>query len=188
MLTPSILLTSFFFSWFNNNFHWRSFENFDKTHKFFSRWLSVCRMICSSFTNGELLFAIDDQLIVFKYWPKKLKTWHLPRGGDDDSTLLYPRLSVNRRLRLGTGWEPPIRGSEMFERPPRPNLTDFLIFFCKKHMSHPFPWWICFWGVQKNRIEENLLSYLQRFSCCFTKHANNFQKKIIWRNVITIEF
>ena len=25
------------------------------------------------------------------------------------STLLYPRLSVDRRLRLGTGWEPPIR-------------------------------------------------------------------------------
>ena len=52
------------------------------------------------------------------------------------STLLYPRLSVNRRLRLGTGWEPPIRGSEMFERPPRPNLTDFfLIFLQKAHVT-----------------------------------------------------
>ena len=68
---------------------------------------------------------------------------------DYTSTLLYPRLSVNRRLRLGTGWEPPIRGSEMFERPPRPNLTDFFQFFCKKHMSHPFPWWNFFCGVQK---------------------------------------
>ena len=48
------------------------------------------------------------------------------------STLLYPRLSVNRRLRLGTGWEPPIRGSEMFEQGPRPNLTDFLNFFLQK--------------------------------------------------------
>ena len=46
------------------------------------------------------------------------------QGLTDSSTLLYPRLSVDRRLRLGTGWEPPIRGSEMFERPPRPNLTD----------------------------------------------------------------
>ena len=71
------------------------------------------------------------------------------QGGRSVSTLLYPRLSVNRRLRLGTGWEPPIRGSEMFERPPRPNLTDFFQFFCKKHMSHPFPWWNFFCGVQK---------------------------------------
>merc|ERR1711989_48986 len=43
-----------------------------------------------------------------------------------------PRLSVGWRLRLGTGWEPPICGSEMFERPPRPNLTDFVHFFLQK--------------------------------------------------------
>ena len=70
-------------------------------------------------------------------------------GLNSCSRLLYPRLSVDRRLRLGTGWEPPIRGSEMFERPPRPNLTDFFQFFCKKHMSHPFPWWNFFWGGPK---------------------------------------
>ena len=76
------------------------------------------------------------------------------------STLLYPRLSVNRRLRLGTGWEPPIRGSEMFERPPRPNLTDFFQFFCKKHMSHPFPWWNFFCGVQKNFLPPQMGHFL----------------------------
>ena len=76
------------------------------------------------------------------------------------STLLYPRLSVNRRLRLGTGWEPPIRGSEMFERPPRPNLTDFFQFFCKKHMSHPFPWWNFFWGVQKKFLPPQMGHFL----------------------------
>ena len=52
-------------------------------------------------------------------------------------------------LRLGTGWEPPICGSEMFEQLQRPNLTDFFQTFCKKHMSHPFPLWNFFWGVQK---------------------------------------
>ena len=65
------------------------------------------------------------------------------------STLLYPRLSVNRRLRLGTGWEPPIRGSEMFERFPRPNLTDFFHFFCKKHTAYPFPKITFFWACTK---------------------------------------
>ena len=48
------------------------------------------------------------------------------------STFLYPRLSVDRRLRLGTGWEPPIRGSEMFELPLRAHLTDFCQFFLQK--------------------------------------------------------
>ena len=52
-------------------------------------------------------------------------------------------------LRLGTGWEPPIRGSEMFERFPRPNLTDFFHFFCKKHMAYPFPNITFFLGVHK---------------------------------------
>ena len=61
------------------------------------------------------------------------------------STLLYP-VSL---LRLGTGWEPPIRGSEMFERFPRPNLTDFFHFFCKKHMAYPFPNITFFLGVHK---------------------------------------
>ena len=78
----------------------------------------------------------------------------------EHSTLLYPRLSVDRRLRLGTGWEPPIRGSEMFERPPRPNLTDFFQFFCKKHMSHPFPWWNFFCGVQKKFLPPQMGHFL----------------------------
>ena len=47
------------------------------------------------------------------------------------STLLYP-VSL---LRLGTGWEPPIRGSEMFERLLRPNLTDFFNYFCKMDIA-----------------------------------------------------
>ena len=62
------------------------------------------------------------------------------------STLLYP-VSL---LRLGTGWEPPIRGSEMFERFPRPNLTDFFHFFCKKHMAYPFPNITFFLGRAQN--------------------------------------
>ena len=62
------------------------------------------------------------------------------------STLLYP-VSL---LRLGTGWEPPIRGSEMFERFPRPNLTDFFHFFCKKHMAYPFPNITYFFGRAQN--------------------------------------
>ena len=42
---------------------------------------------------------------------------------------------------MGTGW---VQGSEMFERPPRPNLTDFFLqfFFQKAHfnvISYPFP-------------------------------------------------
>ena len=69
----------------------------------------------------------------------------LPWGVGSSSTLLYP-VSL---LRLGTGWEPPIRGSEMFERFPRPNLTDFFHFFCKKHMAYPFPNITFFLGVHK---------------------------------------
>ena len=65
------------------------------------------------------------------------------------STLLYPRLSVNRRLRLGTGWEPPIRGSEMFERPPRPNLTDFFLIFLQKAHVTSISLVEFFCGVQK---------------------------------------
>ena len=30
---------------------------------------------------------------------------------------------------MGTGWEPLIRGSGMFQRPPRPNLMDFFLQF-----------------------------------------------------------
>ena len=32
-------------------------------------------------------------------------------------------LAVDKILRLGRGWEPPICGSKMFERLPRPHLT-----------------------------------------------------------------
>ena len=63
-------------------------------------------------------------------------------------------------LRLGTGWEPPICGSEMFERPPRPNLTDFCQIFCKKHMAHPFPVWKIFLGVQKNILPPQMGRFL----------------------------
>ena len=82
------------------------------------------------------------------------------------STLLYP-VSL---LRLGTGWEPPIRGSEMFERFPRPNLTDFFHFFCKKHMAYPFPNITFFFGrAQKNFPARNWVCHV-----LFAKKMNIF--------------
>ena len=72
-----------------------------------------------------------------------------PHKSSNNQYIAVPRLSVDRRLRLGTGWEPPIRGSEMFERPPRPNLTDFFSVFSKKHLAHPFPTWTFFGRVHK---------------------------------------
>ena len=74
--------------------------------------------------------------------------------------IAVPRLSVDWMLRLGTGWEPPICGSEMFERPPRPNLTDFCQIFCKKHMAHPFPVWKIFLGVQKKNLPPQMGRFL----------------------------
>ena len=100
-------------------------------------------------TNARISNKFIRLHLLTKFASYKVPPVMVSSHGSLVSTLLYPRLSVDRRLRLGTGWEPPIRGSEMFERPPRPNLTDFFQFFCKKHMSHPFPWWNFFCGVQK---------------------------------------
>ena len=55
----------------------------------------------------------------------------------------------------------------------------------ESYCSH-YQKFIPLWWRQRNRGK--LYCPISSVSCCFTKHANNFQKKIIWRNVITIEF
>ena len=64
--------------------------------------------------------------------------------------IAVPRLSVDRILRLGTGWEPPICGSKMFERLPRPHLTKkFHFFFAKRTWHTQFLDGEFFWGPKK---------------------------------------
>ena len=88
--------------------------------------------------------------------------------------IAVPRLSVDRILRLGTGWEPPIRGSKMFERLPRPHLTKKFHFFCKKDMAHPIPGRKIFFGVQKKILSPPNWQFFVG-SVTFPKLRDHFQ-------------
>ena len=84
------------------------------------------------------------------------------------------RLSVDRILRLGTGWEPPICGSKMFERLPRPHLTKKFNFFLQKGHGTPNSWPENFFsGSKKNFIPPNWLFF--GGSVTFPKLRAHFQ-------------
>ena len=70
-------------------------------------------------------------------------------------------LSVDRILKLGTGWEPPICGSKMFEQLLRPYLTEFFLSFFAKWTWHTyFLAGIFFFGDQNKFSPPQIVCFL----------------------------